>query len=231
MKIRINSEVPCNSHLGSGSSAFSAFTGAVLKCLEEDFDKDYIADCTFYGDVSIVGGPSRIDDNAVTYGGIIKLTKFTPYERRLEKIDLENKVFIAVGNTGIISDTGVVVNEVEERIIKKPELMKELDKVNDICDEGLNHLKNNNLKGIGECMNRNYEVLKNIGVSITEIDDMVKIALENGAYGAKPTGACKGGCVIAVSDYPERIAKVWKENNYKAFVTKLGCEGASVEKD
>lgn len=229
MDITMYSEIPSGSHLGSGSSAFAALSGALLS-YKEEFNKNTIADYSFFGDVSILGAPSRIDDNTVTYGELVRFTKLTPKEKKLEKIKINNKIYLAIGNTGTKSDTGTVVNEVKEMILKKPELIKELDKVNEISDEGLEHLKNNNLKGIGECMNRNYEVLKNIGVSILEIDELVDIAIKNGAYGAKPTGACKGGCVIAVSDDLQRITEAWEEKGYETFITEIGCEGVRVEK-
>jgi mevalonate kinase len=58
-------------------------------------------------------------------------------------------------------------------------------------------------------MNLNHGLLTAIGVSTTELDDLVYASRREGALGAKLTGAGGGGCMIALAD-AENLSKVEK---------------------
>ncbi|MCK5150794.1 MAG: mevalonate kinase, partial [Candidatus Thorarchaeota archaeon] len=51
----------------------------------------------------------------------------------------------------------------------------------------------------GQLMNRNHELLQELTVSCKELDDLVSIARDNGALGAKMTGTGRGGNMIAIA--------------------------------
>jgi mevalonate kinase len=53
---------------------------------------------------------------------------------------------------------------------------------------------------LGSLMNRNHELLRQIGVSTPTLDRLVAEARKAGALGAKLTGAGGGGCIIALCD-------------------------------
>jgi mevalonate kinase len=59
-------------------------------------------------------------------------------------------------------------------------------------------LLSGNLPKIGKLMNENHKLLQEIDVSSPELDKLVETALENGALGAKMTGAGRGGHMIAL---------------------------------
>ena len=48
-------------------------------------------------------------------------------------------------------------------------------------------------------MNKNHELLQELTVSCEELDNLVKVARENGAIGAKMTGTGRGGNMIALA--------------------------------
>ncbi len=49
-------------------------------------------------------------------------------------------------------------------------------------------------------MNENQQLLQKMSVSCQELDKLIGIALENGAIGAKLTGAGRGGNIIALAE-------------------------------
>jgi mevalonate kinase len=78
-------------------------------------------------------------------------------------------------------------------------------------------------------MSRNQELLVEIGVSHPKLEQLVKVAREKGALGAKLTGAGGGGCIIALchSDKDEAsIARALKRHGGIPYMVTMDPEGA-----
>ena len=74
-------------------------------------------------------------------------------------------------------------------------------------------------------MNENHTLLQKIGVSIPELDKMVKIARESGALGSKLTGGGGGGCMIALApdeNTQKRIALNIESAGFHYYLTTIG---------
>ncbi len=68
-------------------------------------------------------------------------------------------------------------------------------------------------------------MLQQITVSGAINDELVEIALKNGAIGAKLTGTGRGGLVIGLAeneDIQEKIVDVIEERGYSAWRTTIG---------
>jgi len=61
---------------------------------------------------------------------------------------------------------------------------------------------------IGELMDKNQELLRQIGVSCDDVERIIKIGKDNGALGAKLTGTGRGGYVLALTPGKELQEKV-----------------------
>ena len=68
-------------------------------------------------------------------------------------------------------------------------------------------------------MRENHAHLCEIGVSTSELDDLVALAERAGAHGAKLSGAGGGGIVIALTDDPNPIVAAAQAAEVPAF----GC--------
>jgi len=55
-------------------------------------------------------------------------------------------------------------------------------------------------------MNINHGLLDALGVCTMELSALVYAARNAGAYGAKLTGAGGGGCMVALTDSPRKVA-------------------------
>ena len=105
-----------------------------------------------------------------------------------------------------------------------------LEESKNLVEEALDNLRSQNLEALGLLMNKNQELLRVIGVSSREIEDVIEACLRFGAYGAKLTGAGGGGCVIAVADYDKLGGLADKlSRSFQVFRTRLGVEGVKVE--
>ena len=76
-------------------------------------------------------------------------------------------------------------------------------------------------------MDKNQELLKQIGVSCDEIEAIIKTAKETGAWGAKLTGTGRGGYVLLLTpgkELRETVAKAVEELGYKTLKTEIGAK-------
>ncbi len=81
--------------------------------------------------------------------------------------------------------------------------------IDQLVDQALLSLQAGDEEMIGRWMMENHSLLQQLSVSCPELDHLVSTACVNGAFGAKLTGAGRGGNMIALipSDQAEEIEK------------------------
>lgn len=227
-KTGIHIEFAGNLVCASGIGASAASCVALARALNEEFnlglDDDAINQAAYEGEKGYHGTPSGIDNTASTFGGLVW------YVRNLqggpptfEKLKLHKPVHLVIASTGLTASTTEVVGDVRAKREADPQWFDEIARdYNDLVHDARNALLNLKLKMVGHLMNRNHELLQELTVSCKELDDLVKIALDNGALGAKMTGTGRGGNQISlapdektmniIADALERngAAAVWK---------------------
>jgi mevalonate kinase len=103
-----------------------------------------------------------------------------------------------------------------------------LDRLHNISLQSLDALRERNLEFLGELMLEYYLELKKLNISTEKLDKIIEIAVKNKALGAKPTGGWGGGCCIVLArnqKHAEDLIKIYKDNNFNCFQTKIGVEG------
>lgn len=219
-----DSGVPKN--LGSSSSAFSATAMAVSKFLGKDLSKEEICNLAYQGDVVAHGGtPSGIDNSIVTYGGYIQYRK----SKGIKPLDIKFKLPIIFVDSGQPSRTGETVPYIRDQRNENKEFVDQvLDNLDKISIQALDALKEKRLELIGKLMLEYYSELKKLNISTEKLDGIVEIAIKNQALGAKPTGGWGGGCCLVLAkdqEHANELVKVYKENGFNSFQTKIGVEG------
>ena len=71
---------------------------------------------------------------------------------------------------------------------------------NDLADEVIDGFENGESSKIGSAMNSANELLDEAGLVPPKLTEIINIARECGAEGAKITGAGGGGCILALLD-------------------------------
>jgi len=214
-----------------GSAALWAATAAALgDALGKRLTKEQINEIAYLGDVVAHGGtPSGIDNSTVVCGGYLKFTKADGPQPL--KIDFELPIVII--DSGEPANTGVTVPYVRKQLEAEPERVKKiLDRLHDISNEALDSLVAHNLQEVGARMTDYYQELRKLNISTEKLDKIIKIAMDNGALGAKPTGGWGGGvCIALVNDAEsaDELIRTFRKNNFRAFITKLGAEGVRLE--
>lgn len=224
VEITIDSEIPVAVGMGSSASVAVAIAAAVLKLFKKDSEpsKTEILDVANEAEKIAHGNPSGIDIAVATFGGTIFFKKGEA--EGLEAPEMQ----IVVGNTNVPRNTKEIVEGVK-KIIEDPKVAFNLFTIGSIVRRARDALLRGEINEVGHLMDRNQQFLRNMGVSSMELEQLINIAKEKGAKGAKLTGAGGGGCIIALSDKPENIQKALTQCGAEAFIVKTSQQGVRFE--
>ena len=136
---------------------------------------------------------------------------------------------LLVCDTNVHRSTKGLVGSVVKRAKSDSEAFSSrLGEVSEISASVVRALRRGDDVELGELMNRNHELLVQIGVSHPMLDKLVRAAREAGAFGAKMTGAGGGGCMIALCEDEEeafRIGGVLRRRGGSPYLVSLDPAG------
>jgi len=226
LRLKISSQIPQSVGLGSSAAIAVASAAATLHLIKGVIEYPLLLEAAYEGERVAHYTPSGIDTSVAAFGGAGVYTRSEGYR----KINMRLEELLII-NTGKPRKTGDLVRRVREFSEAQPERFRELlEEAAGIAEEALRSLRKPDLETLGKLMNRNQELLRLVGVSSREIEEVVRLCLNSGAYGAKLTGAGGGGCVIAVADY-DRIDEIVKElgERFSVMRARLMAEGVRIE--
>jgi mevalonate kinase len=223
-------------YAASGIGASAASCVAMARALNDFYDlgltEHEINDVAYEGEKGYHGTPSGIDNTASTYGGLIWFERNNPDV--IDRISIMNPIEIVIANTGKVADTTKAVAGVRERKEADPEKYQAIfDRAENIAYLAKQAFLDEDLHEIGKLMNENHKLLQQIEVSSRELDFLVKLAREYGAYGAKLTGGGLGGNMIALTpgrNLQEEVANAMEKEGFQTIKTQIGVKrGGSFE--
>jgi mevalonate kinase len=193
--IRISSEIPPSSGLGSSAAisisiirAFSAFLGKRLS-------DEQVSDFAYEVEKIHHGTPSGIDNTVISHQKPVYYRKGNPFEF----LEIREEFSVLIVYSGIPGNTKQAVEGVRERWQKDPELYNQIfSRIGEITQAARGIIETGNPDQLGALMNENHQLLQEIGVSSPELDQLVLAATEAGALGAKLSGGGLGGHIIAL---------------------------------
>lgn len=215
----------------SGVGASAAQCTSLARALSETFnlnlDDEKINEAAYEGEKAYHGTPSGIDNTAATYGGLIWFVRNLGVGKNtMDLLQSPRKMLIIMANSGITTSTTEVVADVRRLREENPEKIEKIfGEYKKLVEAAKKALLKGDIATIGNLMNQNHKMLQQITVSGEINDELVEIALENGAIGAKLTGTGRGGLVIGLAeneDIQEKIVNVIEEKGYSAWRTTIG---------
>ncbi len=216
--------------IGLGSS--SAVVVAAIKGLSELFkirmNEKEIFNLSYKTVLDVQGLGSGFDVAAAVYGGILF---FKTGGEIIELIDIK-EIPLVVGYTGIKADTPTLVKMVAEKLKQEPKRINDVfNEIKNIVNLARIQMKNRNWKEIGKLMNKNQELLRELGVSSEELENLIKACLDTDAYGAKLSGAGGGDCMIAIADKNnlDKIKQAIGKTGSIIIEAKIPTEGVRIE--
>ncbi len=224
-KITLGGDLMAASGVGASAASCAAIARAFSEELSLNYSDEQVNQTAYEGEKGYHGTPSGIDNTAATYGGLIWY-KRGGESQIMDRMKLRKPVEVVMGNTGMVADTKIVVAAVKERKEKEAEKYAHIFRnAEELAQEARKQLAAFDLPKLGISMNKNHEMLQQIGVSCDELDALVDLARDNGALGAKMTGTGRGGYMVALTpsrELQERVAVEIERKGFQALRTTIG---------
>jgi len=228
--LEIKAKSQFSKQFGLGSS--SAVTVSTIKGLAELFgiqiNKKELFGLAYKTVLDIQGVGSGFDVASAAYGGILY---FLTGGKIIEEIKVD-KLPIIVGYTGIKADTPTLIRMVSNKLSQEPrKINKIFDEIEKIVDLAKIEIENQGWEKVGKLMNQNQELLRELGVSSKELENLIRASLKAGAFGAKLSGAGGGDCMIAIAnkDNFNKINKAIEKAGGKIIKAKIPGQGVKTE--
>ncbi|MGC8710494.1 MAG: mevalonate kinase [Candidatus Micrarchaeia archaeon] len=199
VSVELNSDIPIQKGFASSAACSVAFTLAVAKTCMPNMPEKELIDVARDGDRVIHKNAEAglIDVNTSFYGGILSYSKGSGTNTEHISVDFD----LYVVDTGPKKSTAETVGHVAELYrLRRKETEHLLDNIDQCSRLGLERLKGGDLKGFGEVMYKNQELLKQLGVSSEGLDATVAYAKELGILGAKLSGGGGGGIAVLLAE-------------------------------
>ena len=222
VRIEITSDLPVGSGLGSSA----AVTIATLRALSIQFDTghtlDEIAAIGHAIESKVQGAASPTDTFVSTMGGVVTI----PGRKKLSLPGCH----IVIGYTGSFSSTRELVAFVRSLKENYPVAIDQIiSTIGSLSGYGEVLIEDSDYIALGGLMDINHGLLDALGVGSKELSNLVWAARVAGAWGAKTTGAGGGGCMVAITDNPEKVADAIRYAGGEAIITSPAYEGVRVE--
>jgi len=221
IKMILYSAIWVGSGLGSSASISVALISALNSFYSLNLDQNKINEISYHLETFMHGKPSGIDNYTCTYGNILYFDNFT--KKNPQILHIPSSIFLLVCNSGKSHNTRDVIQQIQKIKNHNPSYFQtQMESIGNIVQNAKNALELGDFTLLGKLMNENQNILYSLGISTEEIDQIISLALANGAYGAKLTGAGKGGCVIILIDLPyvELLQYILHQNQFETLLVK-----------
>lgn len=223
--IEINSTIPYERGMGSSAAVAVATTRALYNYFNCPLGDEDLIRLANISEKIVHGNPSGIDTSVITKENGLYFIK----EKTMENFNTKVDAYLVVADSGEESQTKDAVRDLGQLLKLEPEkyegFIEELGSLTDIVKLAI---ENNNPIKIGKSMTRAHIILDKLSVSNTSLNNLVDIAIKNGALGAKLTGGGRGGCIIALcstKDEAEFIANKLMENGgQRTWISNMGVD-------
>ena len=222
MRIEVYPELPRAMGLGGSAAVAVAIIRALDRHFELGLTDDEVNALAFRSEQVAHGTPSGIDNTVATYGRPLIYRKGEPPQ--IQALDLPEPINFVIGMTGVESLTAKMVARVRDGRERNRDVYDTVIKgIDAVTGQAIEALKRSDLGRLGELMNVCQGLLNGLQVSSWELEELIQIARENGALGAKLTGGGGGGSMIALC--PDNAAEVMgamQDAGYQAMEVRIG---------
>ncbi|USS85319.1 mevalonate kinase [Fructilactobacillus myrtifloralis] len=193
--LTLHSTIPLGRGMGSSAAIASAITQAYFALFETPLPRETLTAYTDIEEHITHGNPSGIDAQTVNVAHpiLFEEQQFIDFQPPLTG-------FLVIADTGLASDTKTAVQQVHQFLTadqQRQDLILQLGKLTERVKQ---ELQQQDLLATGHSLTAAQTILRALGVSTPQIDQLVTAAHAAGALGAKLTGSGLGGCIIALTE-------------------------------
>jgi mevalonate kinase len=224
----LKAEIPAAAGVGSSAALAVVLVRCLSKIREIDISNEQVRQMAHQLEKVFHGEPSGLDDTVATYGDVCLFRRrgwdqqvfqglpyysLTPQALRVPCKNLS----LVVGYSGLRRSTREMVAKVKQlRSENKTQVEKLFDRIESCLSDGLVAISADDNRKLGDSLFCNHQVLRKLGVSCAELDQMVELAMSAGASGAKLTGAGGGGGVVAeATGHEEKVLAAWRSHGFE----------------
>nr|MDO8115216.1 hypothetical protein [Candidatus Sigynarchaeota archaeon] len=222
----VRTDIPIGAGLSTSAAVSVGFLSGINHLFGLNLSKADIAEHAYNAEHNILGIMcGRMDQYSIAFGGITFIsTGDTP---RVDVLNVK-RVPLVVGDSCEPREAKKVLNRVKTELEKKNKIYTDaFDVLHKVVLEGKHHLEDGcDLRRIGKLMCMHQEQENIIGAATDKLNRMCKIAIENGAFGAKQMGAGGGGCMLAVcadEKIQKKVATALNKAGGKAEMINIFC--------
>lgn len=209
--LKVSSQIPIKRGLGSGSAISAAIYKALANHAQIPFSPEQVYDFVQEIEAIYHGRPSGIDAQVIAYEQAV----FFQRDQAPQVFQVPPQLALLVIDTGPAAPTHEVVNWVAEQMRLYPEayqalmqaigqisqaiyaLLAEMSQSDSQGNLDKAHLQVKQQQSLGALLNQNQVLLKTMGISSVAQDQLLAQLQAAGAWGAKVSGAGRGGICIA----------------------------------
>jgi hydroxymethylglutaryl-CoA reductase len=229
MTIEVIPHVPRAMGLGGSAALAVAVIRALDRAYRLELEDGAVNTLAFECEKVAHGTPSGIDNTVATYGMplIYQRAGTDPsadVTGQFQELRLAEPVPLVIGITGRESLTANTVARVRQAWeMHKARYDAIFDQIAGLTRAGTDALQDGNFRELGELMNLCQGYLNALQLSTPELEELVHVARQHGALGAKLTGGGGGGSMIALCpDRQDQVAAAMERAGYQSLQVTVG---------
>ena len=239
--LKTSTDIPMQAGLSGSTALVAAVWGAVAEQLGTKLNKYARAEAIRDIEYSIMGVVCGFQDQYMAvFGGLNYLdfrdkgSHIAPDKQPFATVEplaplLSGPLPIVLAHTGVKHHSGSVHKSVRERWLENdPAVRTGYDRIQWLARNSKSVLLNGDWKTLADAMNENQKIQHDLGASGKACDDLIAVALANGAIAAKLAGAGHGGTVLCLTFEPERTIAALKEAGAGRILTPAPSDGLTV---
>jgi mevalonate kinase len=202
--IDIDSTIPAERGMGSSAAVAVAIARALFAFYQKELTDQELWDIVQSSEKIAHGNPSGVD--AATTSG--KQPVFFIKDKTIQPLEINVDAYLVVGDSGKTGHTLEAVQDVALLCQRNQEAKKWIEELGKLTRSAKELLSSGQTNILGQIMNQAHSLLQKLTVSDDILDQMVIVAREQGALGAKLTG---GGRLAENQSQAQDIAQALED--------------------
>ena len=194
LKITYTGEIPMERGFGSSATVALGTTEALNQFFDLKLSEAEIMDITNHAEMINHGKASGLDAATVHSDYLVFFNKKMGPKTLQAKLGAT----LLIMDTGQLGNTKEAVTQVRELFNSSEKAKKDMQRLGKLADLTKSAWIKHDAKTVGEIFNEVQTILHSFNLSTAKIDQLQKIALNNGAMGFKLSGGGLGGITIAL---------------------------------
>jgi len=196
VRVEVDVELPGGAGLGCSAAIGVAVTGALDELWSIERTDEARGDYSLRWERVFHGNPSGVDNAMAAVGGVALFRRGQP----LQAVRVKKPLPLVIAHSGESSSTKEIVAMVARQRDAETERVDEaFEAIAALVNNAKLAVEAGDLKGLGQLFDLNQMLLAGLMLSTEKLEELCRVAREEGALGAKLTGAGAGGCMIALA--------------------------------